>query len=64
MKKKLMCAILAFSILVSGVHVFGSEILVFLNGQRLYTSSSPVIEDGTVMVPFRDIFEALGIEVE
>ena len=64
MKKKLRCAILAFSILVSGVHVFGSEILVFLNGQRLYTSSSPVIEDGTVMVPFRDIFEALGIEVE
>src|SRR5687767_8507 len=37
---------------------------VFLNGQALKTTVSPLQRNGRVLVPMRDIFEALGAAVQ
>lgn len=36
-------------------------IKIVVNGEALKTSSPPETKDGTTMVPFRDIFNALGV---
>lgn len=40
-----------------------SEIKVYLDGKRLHFAIPPVIREGTTLVQFRPIFEALGFEV-
>ena len=61
--KKVIIASLIFSSIITA-SVFGSNISVFLNGEYLKTSSAPVIKNDSVLVPFRDIFEAFGMNVE
>ncbi|MCD1261650.1 DUF5050 domain-containing protein [Paenibacillus athensensis] len=39
------------------------SILIVLNGHKLVGEGSPYLESGTTMVPFRAIFEALGLSV-
>lgn len=39
-------------------------IRVTINGSKLDMNVSPVMKDGTVLVPLRDIFEALNIELK
>lgn len=40
------------------------EIMVHLNGERITFQAPPIRQNGSVMVPFRAIFEALGLKVE
>ncbi|MEK3904669.1 stalk domain-containing protein [Paenibacillus sp. FSL R7-0179] len=40
------------------------EIMVHLNGERMTFQAPPIRQNGSVMVPFRAIFEALGLKVE
>lgn len=40
------------------------EIVAYLDGEKLSFVTSPVMEQGTTLVPFRTIFEALDIEVK
>ena len=40
------------------------EISVILNGNKLSFTQTPVIENGTTLVPMRAIFEAMGASVE
>lgn len=41
-----------------------TEVTVVLNGKKLLCGQQPVIIDGSVYTPMRDIFEAYGFEVE
>jgi|GEM_PF-4393573 len=45
------------------VPVVPSDITVYLDGKQLVFDSSPVIINGTTLVPMRTIFEALGMDV-
>jgi hypothetical protein len=57
------CILITFS-LTSGVSLAAQdEIKVFLNGTKLEFDVKPYIKNGRTMVPFRSIFEALGVEV-
>jgi hypothetical protein len=40
------------------------EIYLYVNGKRLKTDSAPVVRDGAVLVPIREVAEALGSEVK
>ncbi|MFB9329252.1 stalk domain-containing protein [Paenibacillus aurantiacus] len=40
-----------------------TQTTVYLNGERLVLSAAPIMRDGTTLVPFRPIFEALGMPV-
>lgn len=42
----------------------GDKITVILNGNELSFNQAPVVENGTTLVPMRDIFEALNASVE
>lgn len=56
--------ILAMTILLLPAHtVYGAEeISVLVNGQQVPTDTPAVIVSGTTMLPFRSIFNALGID--
>ena len=41
-----------------------TDINVFLNGERIRFAQSPIIEDGRVLVPIRNIAEAMGGTVD
>lgn len=57
------CILITFS-LTSGVSFAAQdEINVFLNGSKLDFDVKPYLKNGRTMVPFRGIFEALGVEV-
>ncbi len=42
----------------------GSEISVYVDGEKLTFDQPPIAQNGRVLVPLRAIFEALGAEVE
>ncbi|MBR5095708.1 MAG: copper amine oxidase N-terminal domain-containing protein, partial [Treponema sp.] len=42
----------------------GSDIQVVVNGSNLYLDPAPVIESDRTLVPLRQIFEALGADVD
>ena len=39
------------------------EITVYLDGQQISLTKAPIIKNDNILVPFRDIFEAIGLEV-
>ena len=53
---------------MTGIMLMSSPVLagdIIYNGEAIgYSSQKPVIIDGTTYVPIRDVFEALGFEVE
>lgn len=57
------------SLILSGVFIANTAsaatepIQVYVNQERLQFDTDPVIENGTTLVPFRTIFEKLGLEV-
>ncbi len=61
MKKLLFLTILVS--LLSTTTYASTPIPVFFGGTQLNLSTSPVLKNGTVLVPFRDIFETLGYSV-
>lgn len=42
---------------------YGGDIKIFIDGDELEVSQSPVIANDTTLVPMREIFEALNVEV-
>lgn len=64
--KKYISAILLVLFLSYSIHAFAYEgdIKIFINGNELKVSEKPIIENGTTLVPMRNIFEALGMTVE
>ncbi len=63
MKKNLICICLATMLL--STTVFGSSTIpVYFDSEPMKLSQKPVIENGTTLVPFRNIFEKIGFEVE
>lgn len=59
--------ILIFIVLILYIHTTGAlaeDITVFLDGRRLNFEAEPFIRDDSTLVPFRAIFEELGMEVK
>lgn len=52
------------AVLLSAVNVSAKDIDVLINGEKLQLDMPPVIENDRTLVPFRNIFETLGYEVQ
>jgi|GEM_PF-3979901 len=66
MKKKIILLLVLVLILImafSSLAYGASDIKVYLDDKEIALSTSPVIIDGTTMLPFRGVFEALGATV-
>lgn len=57
----IMLAITVFAMSYAAFATYDVKILV--NGERVQTSTSPYIENGSTLIPLRDVFETLGAEV-
>ncbi len=69
MKKKLAVlfssiTILSSSLFSGAVFAQDNDITVTLNGKALSLEQSPVIENGSTLVPFKQILDSLGVSVE
>jgi len=53
----------SFSFAVQNSYASADEIKVFLNGVEIKFDVAPYIKNGRTMVPFRAIFEALGVDI-
>lgn len=55
---------LAASVFTATYAAFASyDITILLNGEKIKTEEAPFIENGSVLIPFRDVFEALDATV-
>lgn len=65
MLKKLLSIIIAATLmfLAAGQAFAENEIQVFIDGEKINFEEQPFIENGTTMVPFRPIFEKLGLDI-
>lgn len=63
MKKKILLAAVVISMAFPAVCRAENDIRVYLDGARLEFDAAPVIRDDSALVPFRKIFESLGMEV-
>lgn len=64
MKKSVLAIFLVLTICFSfAITAFAGEVSVFYKGVPINLSCNPVVHNGTTMVPFRSIFEALGLSV-
>ncbi|HOQ37009.1 MAG TPA: copper amine oxidase N-terminal domain-containing protein [Acetivibrio sp.] len=57
------CILVTFALTASFTFAAQDDIKIFLNGTKLEFDVNPYIKNGRTMVPFRGIFEALGVEV-
>ena len=57
----IMLAITVFMLSYAAFATYDVKILV--NGERVQTSTAPYIENGSTLIPLRDVFETLGAEV-
>ena len=64
MKKKILLAAMVISMAFTAVCRAEDDIKVYLDGARLEFDAAPVIRDNSTLVPFRKIFESLGMTVE
>jgi len=63
--KKFISLILVAVMILSAITAFAEDpIKIYLDGKELETDVPPVIVNDRTMVPFRDIFEALGATVD
>lgn len=63
----LMLAILLVAVTVSTTCADNQRIKIFLNGSKLpliFNNAQPVIDNGTLLIPLRDLAQALGASVE
>ena len=57
-------AMLAIAVFAATYAAFASyEIKILVNGEKIETTSAPFIEDGSTLIPLRDVFEALNASV-
>lgn len=62
--KKHIIALLAVSGIFAATAASAAQISINIDGEPLKTGSEPVIENDSTLVPMRDVFEALGAEVQ
>jgi hypothetical protein len=63
--KWLFCCMLMGTLVMIPTNAFSEQrIPVFINGQQQYFQQEPFIENGSTLVPFRPIFEALGVSID
>ncbi|MDQ6422198.1 stalk domain-containing protein [Paenibacillus sp. LHD-117] len=67
--KRTLCLVISLLLLVSGASVSAAApsvpgIAVTIDGKKQSFSSAPVMKNGSVMVPFRNLFEALGATIQ
>ena len=55
--------LMALTLVGSGLRQSAEAAMVHLNGQHLQTSVAPIQRNGRILVPMRDIFQALGATV-
>jgi len=61
----LLAAVLLFSAFTAGwAHAAEQDIKVFIEGEEVVFDPGPVIVNNRTLVPFRQLFEALGLDVE
>jgi len=62
--KKILSILIALLLFVSQIPALSdTPVTISLNGETLQTSVEPTNVEGNIMVPFRPIFEALGMEI-
>lgn len=59
----LLMAVLFSVLIIPTASATENPIKVFVDGEQVYFSVNPVIENGTTLVQFRPIFEKLGLQV-
>lgn len=64
MKRKLLILLLAFSLITTNTFASGSDIKVIVNGNILKFDQSPIIRNNRTLIPIREIFEALGANIQ
>lgn len=64
MKRKLLILLLSFSLLTTNIFAASSDIKVIVNGNILEFDQSPIIRNNRTLIPIREIFEALGAEIQ
>ena len=62
--KRLIGALLIMTTLFSVPAVAADDISVYLNGEKMTFDQPPIIRDDSTLVPFRAIFEGLGMSVD
>lgn len=65
--KNLLTVVIAFTLSISSAVILSadSDIRVIVEGQEIsFTDQTPVIVDGRTLVPIRDVFEAMGFDVD
>jgi len=62
--KLMLCAMLAGLLMMAWTAHADGDIKVVIEGQEVQFDKSPVADQGTTLVPFRALFERLGLEVE
>ncbi|MEQ8174802.1 MAG: stalk domain-containing protein [Syntrophomonadaceae bacterium] len=63
MKRGFMCLLLVFSMLVTPLSVqAGTVPRVFVDGEELSFDVKPIIVDDFILVPFEEVFQALGFD--
>jgi hypothetical protein len=65
MKKSMIAIIVSLALIsiVPGISKADDLIPVYINGEKVNFEEQPFIEDGSTLVPFRSIFEKLGLTV-
>lgn len=64
MKRKLLTILFASSLIATNVFATNSDIKIIINRNNLSFEQPPVVENGRVLVPVRETFEALGAELQ
>lgn len=64
MKRKIVWTSLLACLLLGGSAQAQSEIKVIIEGEQLSMETAPLLKNDTTLVPFRAIFEKLGLKVE
>jgi len=64
MKRKLLALLFAFSLIKTNIFALNNDIKVMVNGKPLNLNTSPIVENGRVLTPMKEIFETLGAEIQ
>lgn len=63
MKKLAITLIIVLVSILTNVPVYASNISVTINGEGYEFNPAPIIQDGSALVPMRQLFEAMGAKV-
>lgn len=62
--KKILSMALATTFIFSSMTVQAADIQVYIDGNKPSFTESPIIQNGTTLVPMRELFQSLGTDVQ